>query len=146
MSVKTIEQEKKDFCSYALYIQDDRGYKKSWLYVIFREYFGETPSKDLIDNSSPKRPNQFFMEWLNSTQKRNTNDAAKIADERNKQELKEVERESKSKVNSKKKPDYTKLRIDRAIYNEVKAIAKVQGIGVQEAFRQAMYDYIQKHR
>lgn len=144
MPVKTIEQEKKDFYSYALYIQDNRGYKKSWLYVIFREYFGETPSKDLTDSCSPKKPNQFFMDWLNSTQKRNTNDAATIADERRKQELQEAQK--KPKPNSKKKPDYAKLRIDRAIYNEVKAIAKAQGIGVQEAFRQAMYNYIKKHR
>lgn len=144
MPVKTIEQEKKDFYSYALYIQYNRGYKKSWLYVIFREYFGETPSKDIIDNCRPKKPNQFFMDWLNSTQKRNTNDAATIADERRKQEQQEAQK--KPKPNSKKKPDYAKLRIDRAIYNEVKAIAKAQGIGVQEAFRQAMYDYIKKHR
>lgn len=144
MPVKTIEQEKKDFYSYALYIQDNRGYKKSWLYVIFREYFGETPSKDIIDNCCPKKPNQFFMDWLNSTQKRNTNDAATITDKRRKQEQQEAEK--KPKENSKKKPDYAKIRMDRAIYNEIKAIAKAQGVSVQEAFRQAMYDYIKKHR
>ena len=103
MTIKSLEQEKRDFYSYALYIQDARGYKKRWLYVIFREYFGESLPQELLDEGKPSKPSKLFMEWLNSTLVRTTNDSAKISEQRVRvNTLQKAQKQPKSKPKRKK--------------------------------------------
>ncbi|MBE0446359.1 hypothetical protein, partial [Psychrobacter sp. FME5] len=103
MTIRSLEQEKKDFYSYALYIQDARGYKSRWLYVIFREYFGERLSQEIIDKGKPSKPSQQFMEWLNSTLVRTSNDSAKVLEQRAKAETSQkAQKQPKFKPKDKK--------------------------------------------
>lgn len=146
MAIKSLEEEKKEFYSYALYIQDARGYKSRWLYVIFREYFGETLPQEIIDNGKPHKPSQQFMEWLNSTLVRTSNDGAKILEQRARAETSQkAQKQPKSKPKDKKDTP-ARLRVDRAIYDEIKSIAKAKNIKLYEAFNEAMYDYIKKNK
>ena len=86
MNIKSLDKEKKEFYSFALYIQDDRGYRARWLNIIYREYFGENLPQTIKDTGKPRKPSKMFMEWLDSTLIRNSNDAAKIATQRLKNE------------------------------------------------------------
>ena len=164
MTIRSLEQEKKDFYSYALYIQDARGYKSRWLYVIFREYFGERLSQEIIDKGKPSKPSQQFMEWLNSTLVRNSNDSAKISEQRVRATtLQKAQKQPKFKP-KRKEGSYAPARVEAATNEEPQHIDKLltakvnetllatfkdacenQDTTASQAVRAFMRDYVKKH-
>ena len=62
-----------DFFCYSLYIQEERGYKSNWPFVIFKAYFGKWITKSVRSEAESRLPTQQYLEWLDSHFQKNLN-------------------------------------------------------------------------
>ena len=62
-----------DFFCYSLYVQEERGYKSNWAFVIFRAYFGKWITKSVRSEAESSLPTQQYLEWLDSYFQQNLN-------------------------------------------------------------------------
>lgn len=51
-----------EFIQQARKFANQRGYKNSWPYVVFREKYGRWPGK-LLKEGEPQEPSQEFLDW-----------------------------------------------------------------------------------
>ena len=52
-----------EFVQQARWLADRRGYKSSWVYVVYREKYGEWPGK-LLKEGESTFPSDEFLDWL----------------------------------------------------------------------------------
>jgi hypothetical protein len=55
--------EKIIFLNMATFYQAQMGYKESWIYVVFKEKFGDWPN-DFFKKKTPIEPSLEFLEWV----------------------------------------------------------------------------------